>query len=220
MTEKKVQLKPYPYHDGTPNENAAVRSIAVVKPECPMDSRPEILGRDGVARPNPAYTGEENCQQKYKINSQGKWDIEKCISLGHDPYHFTQRRTVLEEVTDENGYVVDSKTRIIKQKKLNVIRVTDNIRVSSRQEVALALARGCKFLEEFGYASPCEFRSCSQPQQVQTQYGKYCSERHARLIAADARKMMLPFGGDPVTQAQAMEEKEQILETMNISRVG
>ena len=220
MTEKKVALKPYPYHDGTPNENAAVRSIALVKPECPMDSRPEILGRDGVARPNPSYTGEENCQMKYKLNGQGVWDVEKCIELGHDPYYYTQRRTVLEEVTDDEGYVIESKTRIVKKRMLNVIRATDNIRVSSKMEVALFLARGCKFLSEFGYESPCEFRNCSGKQLVNTQYGKYCSERHARLIAADARHIVLPIGGDVMSNEQALDEKERALESLNISKVG
>jgi hypothetical protein len=213
-------LKPFPFHDGGVNENAAIRVIRMVQPQCPVDALPEIKNRDGSYSPNPNFTGQQNCQQIYKKNNQGVWDVEKCESLGHDPWHTTFRRPILKEVLDENGYVIETKTQYQVESRLNVIQVSLNRRHSSGMEVALAQAKGCKFMEAFGYASPCEFRNCCNPQKIETRFGNYCSERHARLIAADDRKMMLPVGGDPYTETQAFDEREQMLESINIRKGG
>lgn len=213
-------LKPYPFHDGGVNENAAIRMISMVIPLCPMDSNPEILKKDGTSIPNPRYTGEPNCQQAFKKNEHGVWDVARCISLGHNPYYTVFRKPRTEEVLDAQGYVTESKVRVLKEERLNIIQVSDNPRHTNRTEVALALAKGCKFLEEFGIASPCEFRNCTQPQRIDTKYGKYCSERHARLIAADFKRVILPVGGDPYTQDQAMDERNSMLENLNIRKGG
>jgi hypothetical protein len=221
--------KPYPFHDGGVNENSAIRMVAMVKPGCPMDSNPEILKRDGTSIPNPRYTGEPNCQIAHRINSQGIWDVQYCIAAGHDPYFTIFRKSRTEDEVDAEGYIVGSRQRILKERRLNIEQVSDNPRHSSRMEVPLALARGSILLErfvmedaegEFVIDPPCEFRGCSAPWKVDTRYGRYCSERHARLVAADFQKKMLPVGGDPYTEDQAMEEREQILSSLSIGKTG
>ncbi len=214
------KLEPYPFHDGAVNENAAIRMIRMVIPQCPVDSLPEIKNKDGSYTPNPNFSGEQNCQMAYKINNAGVWDVAKCESLGHDPWHTTFRRPILKEVLDDDGFVVDTKVQYKVEKRLNIIQVSLNQRHSNGMEVALAQAKGCRFLESFGIASPCEFRNCSQPQRIDTRYGKYCSERHARLVAADERHMMLPVGGDPYSEGQAMDERQQMLDSINIRKGG
>ena len=213
-------LKPYPFHDGAVNENAAIRVIRLVIPVCPIDGNPEIKMRDGSYTPNPNYTGEPNCQQARKFNDHCLWDVAKCVELGHDPYYTTIRRPILKEVVDEDGYVTERRTQYVVEKRLNVIAVSDNMRHSSGREVPLAVARGAKTLEDFGYASPCEFRSCSRPQQVDTRYGKYCSERHARLVAADKRQVLLAIPSDPLAADKANESREDALENLNINKAG
>jgi hypothetical protein len=210
VVHAKEGLKPFPFMDWGVNENAPIRMIRMVIPQCPVDGTPELKQRDGTYRPNPAYTGEPNCQQAYKINNFGKWNVKKCEELEHDPWHTTFRRPVSEEILDEQGYVVDIKTRWRVEKRLNVIAVSDNMRHSSGQEVALAVAKGCKYLEDFGYESPCEFRNCSNPQKVNTRFGKYCSERHARLVAADKKHKILAITSDPSDEAtDAVEEHNE-----------
>ena len=221
--EKKAGVKklaPYPFRDGGVNENAAIRMIKMVIPLCPADPNPEILKKDGTSIPNPRYTGEENCQQIFKINNEGRWDVDKCIARGHDPYHTTFRKTIVEDVVGDDGYVIETKMRVKSEKRLNVVQVSDNIRHSSRMSVQLALARGCKFLDFFGIEAPCEFRNCTKPVTVDTRYGKFCSERHARLVAADAKELSLPVGGDPYTHEKAIEERERMLENINIRKGG
>lgn len=209
-------LKPYPFHDGGVNENAAIRVIRMVIPNCPADPSPTLVRRDGTEVPNPRYTGDPNCQQVYQINNHGRWDVSKCIELGHDPYHTTFRKSIVEDVVGDDGYVTDTRTRIAVEKRLNVIAVSVNPRHSSGMDVALAEARGCKRLSDFGFSDPCEFRSCSAPQRVATRYGNYCSERHARLIAADLTEKFLPIGGDPLSEDKALREREELLGNMNI----
>lgn len=211
-------LLPYPFHDGGVNENAAIRMIRMVIPGCPVDGVAETRSKDGTYHPNPNFTGEQNCQQVYKKNNQGVWDVDKCKELGHDPYYTKFRVPIMEEVLDPNGYVTETRIKYRVERRLNIIQVSDNPRHSNRMEVQLALAKGCRFLEDFGIESPCEFRNCSAKTTVDTRYGKYCSERHARLIAADFQKVILPVGGDPYTQDQALEERESMLAALNIRK--
>ena len=75
-TEPKA-LQPFPFTEGGVNENAAIRMVRMVIPLCPADSNPEILRRDGSSIPNPRYTGEPNCQQVYKFNNMGRWDVSQ-----------------------------------------------------------------------------------------------------------------------------------------------
>lgn len=226
------QLRPYPFHDGAVDELAALRMVKMVVPYCPADPRPEIIGRDGTARPNPRYTGEQNCQEAYKKNNGGVWDIEKCESLGHDPWHTAFRKTVVEDVIDDNptledgtpnpnyGYVTEQRTRVKTEKRLNVMQIPDNIRHANKMAIALAIARGARPLEDFGIESPCEFRNCTKPVKEETRYGRFCSLRHAQLVGADARRIMLPVGGDPITEDQAFQEREETLENINVKRLA
>lgn len=214
------KLKPYPFRDGGVNENAAIRMIKMVIPLCPADPNPEILRRDGTSIPNPRYTGEPNCQQVHKFNNMGRWDVAGCEALGHDPWHTVFRKTILEDVLDEDGWVVETKTRVKSEKRLNVIQVSDNPRHTARTEVALALARGSRFLADFGIEAPCEFRNCTKPVEIKTRFGMYCSERHARLVGADFKGILLPVGGDPYTQEKALEQREELLENINIRVAG
>ncbi len=227
--DKVDRHKPYPFHDGGANENAALRMVAMVKPNCPMDSNPEILKRDGTSVTNPRYTGEPNCQLAYRINNQGIWDVQKCISLGHDPYFTVFHKARVEDEVDEAGYITGTRTRILKERRINIDQVSDNPRHSSRMEVPLAMARGLVPLDrfvmvdaegEFVFDACCEFRGCSAPWRVDTRYGRYCTERHARLVAADFQKRMLPVGGDPYSEDQAMQEREDILASLTIGKIG
>lgn len=211
-----VKLKPYPFHDGQTNENAAIRVIRLVVPTCPADPNPEIIRKDGTTVPNPRYTGDPNCQMVYRKNNSGVWDVEKCEALGHDPWHTTFRKSIVEDVVGDDGYVTNTRTRIKTETRLNVIAVSHNPRHTTATEVALAMARGCRRLSDFGYADPCEFRSCSQPQRVTTRYGNYCSERHARLVAADWLEVALPIGGDPVSEDKAMRQRDELLDNLPI----
>lgn len=216
------QLQPYPWPEGGVNENAAIRVIRMVQPMCPVDPVPELLQRDGSYKPNPRFTGEQNCQQLYKKNGQGVWDVEKCISLGHDPWHTSIRKTIVDDVIDPvTGEVTKQRTRVFVEKRLNVIGVTDNPRHSTGTEVQLAIARGCRFLKEFGYEEPCQFRNCTRKQRVQTRFGNYCSERHARLVAADKQEIILPVAsGDEVTADKMARERELALGQIAISEFG
>src|SRR4029077_1798993 len=130
------RLLPYPFHDGGVSENAAIRVIRMVQPQCPVDPLSEIKQKDGTYRPNPNFTGEQNCQQVYKKNEHGVWDVEKCMSLGHDPWHTTFRRPILEEVVDENGFVTETKVRYHVEHRLNIIQVSLNPRHTNGMEVA------------------------------------------------------------------------------------
>lgn len=216
--QEKVVLKKYPWHDGQVNENAAIRVLRMVKPECPVDPVPEIKQKDGSFKPNPRYTGEQNCMQVYKKNNHGVWDIAKCESLGHDPWHTDIRKRIVDDIIDpETGEVTEERTRIIREKRLNIIQVSDNPRHTNGTEVQLALAKGCRFLEDFGIESPCEFRNCTKPKRVKTRYGDFCSERHARLVGADRRGIFLWVAGDPYTEDKhAQSDREDILDNMNV----
>lgn len=216
VDEYKGPMIPYPFNDGGVNENAAIHMLKMVVPICPADPNPEIVGRDGSTRPNPRYTGDPNCQNEYKFNNMGRWDVKKCESLGHNPWYTEFRKSVVSDVIDDNGWVIEQKTKVKVERRLNVIQVSQNPRHTNGTEVALALARGARFLGDFGIKAPCEFRNCTKPVTVKTRYGNYCNERHARLVAADIRKIMLPIGGDPISEDQAFEEREKLLEEIPI----
>lgn len=204
--EKK--LKPYPFNDMGSKDNAAIRMIRMVQPECPIDSVPELKQRDGTYQANPRYTGEVNCQQAYKLDNYGHWAVLKCIALGHNPYYRTARKPVSTEVVDVEGFITETKVRWAKQEVLNLINVSDNIRHSSGKEIEIALGRDAKFIWDFGFKHPCEFRGCSRAWVVDTQYGRYCTERHARLIGADVKRFVLNI----VTDAEMSDDVKELNE--------
>ena len=210
--EKK--LKPYPYLDGGSRDTAAIRMIRMAKPECPIDPNPEINMRDGTTKANPKYTGEANCQQAYKLDNYGHWAVLKCEALGHDPYFRVTRTPRTEEVVDDEGYVTETKVRYLKQRLPNVVAISDNIRHSSGKEVERAVGAGMKFMWEIGYKSPCEFRGCSRDWKIETQYGRYCSERHARLIGADVKRKIMHVVTDAEMADDVKEMNEETLDTI------
>ena len=226
--KKDSTKKPFPFNDGQPNENAAIRVIRVVKPECPIDPTPELRQRDGSYRPNPRYTGEQNCQQLYKKNNYGVWDVEKCESLGHDPWHTVFYRRVVEDVFDpETGEFVEQKVKMVRERRINIIAVSLSMRHTSGTELMLAKARGALTLDEYGsrfpdenYLDPCEFRSCTNKVTIDTRFGRFCGERHARLVAADQRGMMKYVGleRDPGEMWQQSRDAEaaEALERINL----
>ncbi len=214
---KSLKMAPYPFHDGAVNENAAIRMIRMAKPFCPVTTN---MDDPGIKTGTKKYTGDANCQERFKKNNQGVWDVEKCESLGHDPFYTTFRRVEEVNVVDDSGMVTGKRQTEIHERRLNVTQVSDNSRHSNGMDIQLELARGSRFLEAFGIESPCEFRNCVKPKQVKTRYGEYCSERHARLVAADKRGILLPIGGDPYTEDQTLREREDILENLNIGLHG
>ena len=227
--KKDSTKKPFPFNDGQPSDNAAIRVIRMVKPECPIDPTPEIRQRDGSYRPNPRYTGEQNCMQLYKFNNYGKWDVAQCEALGHDPWHTVFYRRIVEDIFDpETGEFVEQKVKMVREKRINIIAVSLNIRHTSGTEQLLAAARGCLTLSEYGerfpdedYEDPCEFRSCTQKVKITTRFGNYCGERHARLVAADQRGIMRFVGiesdiDEQWQQSRAQEAAEE-LERINIA---
>lgn len=216
MPEKKEALKPFPFKNMGVNENAIVRMIKMVAPYCPVDDRPMIKKYvDGrvIDAVNPAYTGEANCQSGAYTRG---WEKE-CESKGHNPYYTTRTHEVLEDDVDENGYIIGSKRKIIKEQLLNVVQVSLSVRHNSGDEVNSARRRGFKFLPELGYEEVCEMRACFTKVHLQTSYGKFCNERHARLVAADYRKLTLVVGS-PDMEGWA-EERENQLNDINLGSV-
>ncbi len=207
------ELQPYPFHDGAVNENAAIRMIRMAKPFCPVTTN---MDDPGIKNGTKKYDHNGSCQERFKFNNQGKWDVEKCVELGHDPFYTTFRKVSEENIVGEDGIVTGKREVVINERRLNIVQVSDNPRHSNGMDVQLELAKGSKFLEDFGIESPCEFRNCVKPKKVKTRYGDYCSERHARLVAADRNEIFLPVGGDPYTEDKAMRERETVLGNLSI----
>ena len=228
VKSKKPGKKPYPFSETGASDNAPIRTIRLVKPECPVDPTPEIRQRDGSYKVNPRYTGEENCQFKYRLNMQGIWDVEQCESLGHDPWHTEFRRRLVDDVIDpETGEVTTQKTKIMVERRLNVVAVSLSERHTSGTELQLAKARGCLTFDEFGerfpdewYETPCEFRQCSRKVTMTTRYGDFCGERHARLCAGEQKGILrfVPNEADPHRGGQAAlgMEYEGRMESINL----
>jgi hypothetical protein len=210
--EKK--LKPYPYNDMGSNPNSAIRMIRMGKPQCPIDGMPELKQRDGTYKANPNFTGEVNCQQAFKLDNYGHWAVLKCEKLGHNPYFRKVRRPFTEEVVDAEGYITETRTRYKMETLPNVINVSDNVRHSSGREIERALGKGCKFIWELGYQHPCEFRGCSQPWRIETKYGRYCNEQHARLIGADVKRKVMNIVTDAEMADDVRELNEEILDAI------
>ncbi len=203
-----AKLKPYPFHDGAVNENAALRMVRMAKPACPITTN---MDDPGIKNGTKKYTGDANCQERFKKNNQGVWDVERCESLGHDPFFTTFKRVEVTNLVGADGTITGQKQTEINERRLNVVQVSDNPRHNTGMSIQLELARGSRFLEDLGYISPCEFRNCVKEKRIKTKFGEFCSERHARLVAADRNEIFLPVGGDPYTEDKTMREREQIL---------
>lgn len=214
----KEKLEPYPYKEiGGATDASAVRMLKMVAPYCPVESNPfRQTGRPGEQIPNPHYTGETNCQLAYKLNNQGRWDVSKCEAAGHEPYYFNQTSTIVEPIVEPDGTITGQKQRVLGAKRLNVIQVPVGPRYASDTTYQLAIARGVRPLEDFGIESPCEYRNCWEPKRTVTRYGSYCGGRHARLIAADRRKLAVPLAGGNDMDDDMFMEWEEKLDSINI----
>ena len=224
-----IQKRPFPFHESGASDNAPIRIVRMWKPECPVDPTPELRQKDGTYRPNPRYTGGDNCQQVYKLNNQGVWDVAKCESFGHDPWHTVFRKVLVEDVVDpDTGEVTKTKNKIVVERRPNIVSITLNVRHSSGTELLLAKARGYKTIDEYGaehpdewFESPCEMRACTNKVTLRTErYGDFCSERHARLVAAEARGILRFVRNDQDIyqggQDKLQSEWENQLEAINL----
>lgn len=212
------KLKPYPFRDGGAKDNIPIRMVRMAIPYCPCDPRPELMDKAGNVFANPHFTGEPNCQEEYKLNNMGRWDVQKCIDLGHNPYFTVRRQKIVEEEVDENGYVTGVKTRVKKTELLNIRPIPVSVRHSTNKRMEIEVARGARPLSDFGYESPCEYRGCSARVTIETRYGRYCNERHARLIAAAERGVLLPISADTggETADKTEMEYEDLLERIRL----
>jgi len=215
-------LKPYPYKGSGVNENAAVRMVKMVVPQCPCESDADAqriedaFERQGLkrrTRPIQKYRGIDNCQSgRFRY---GWW--EDCEAKGHNPYWSSTVTQREETVTDENGYVTGTRIKEVIKEHLNVVQVPVSRRHDSGQAVPLARQRGAKFLHELGFKNVCEMRNCENPARLRFKFGEFCSERHARLVQADNKKVMLIVGGDEESQWQ--EKREEQLQELALGPV-
>jgi len=189
-------LKQLPKRQIGVREGANVRMILMAQPICPIDDLPfhnKLINGEVVEVPNPKYTGELNCQNEFS-GAVGWWEI--CMSRNHDPYYTTKyirrEEDVVEVQEDGTELVVESRMKKVRLKILNVARVAAYTRVSGgRGPLYARVLKGFRDLSDMGYEPVCEFRNCELPVTVDSRYGKFCGQRHARLIGADVEIVFL-----------------------------
>ena len=171
------------------SEMANIRMIKMARPTCPTPTHPSEPGFDADT---------PNCQREFN-GRIGWWD--KCAERGHNPYF--RIKEVVKEVPvwekDEHGeeYLKETKTIRTEVEIPNISQVAFSERVNSGQGVTIARQRkGFKLLPEIGYDPVCEYRNCEAPVAINTIYGDYCGEQHARLIGADVEKIELEVHPD------------------------
>lgn len=187
-------------------EGAAIRMVKLMRPICPNSNK----------KPDELLPGEFNCQRDTD-NAVGWWDL--CESRGHNPYFTVHERPVptpiieVDEVTGEKAIVGEKKV-LVEETWPNIAQVALSERINSGRGVQNAINRkGFKMLSDFGYEEVCQFRNCQKPVGVKTVYGDYCSEEHARLIAADVEGVTLEVQGNPHHERSARKRKRQLRET-------
>ena len=175
-------LKELPFSRGPVVERAATRMVKVMRP---------LHG---------------DCQHEFK-NGRGWWKI--CDQRGHDPY-FRSRETIKKVAIKEKGE--DGRTRVTGYEEIvegetrpNIKAVPMNIRINSAQSLQKGIVnRGYRPVTDFGYKPLCEMRNCEAPGKVDTRYGRYCTERHARLVAANEEEK-LRFVENPKKQREVLD---------------
>ena len=179
------KLESLPQRQMGVRESANVRMKKMARPVCPIQDDPD----------KPGYTGEPNCQRLHN-NYPGWWDY--CANQGHDPYFSkvpakTVTENILSDKEGEEGLIIGRRERQVGGgKKLNMVQVVIDTRHNSgRGERYSKGLKGRKELSEFGYAEKCEYRNCEIDAKLQTRYGMFCNDRHARLIGAAVEGMML-----------------------------
>lgn len=160
-------------------ETSNIRMKKMARPLCPVVDDPN----------SPYYTGEPNCQRMHN-NYPGWWDY--CADQGHDPYYRITKRITKEPVVGDDGIITGYREKQLINKKLNLVQVAIGTRFhSGRGETISKGLKGRKDLTEFGLKEKCEYRNCEIDAALQTKYGLFCNERHARLVGADVEGMML-----------------------------
>ena len=191
--------------------------IKMVVPECKAESDADAerienaFERRGLkrrTRPPLHLRGQENHQSgQYRA---GWW--EECEASGHNPYWTVTETIRQEDVVDEEGFVTGQRQKLVTKEFLNVIQVPMSPRHDAGQSVAGAIARGARFLPDMGYQNVCMMRNCENTSTLRWDFGEFCNERHARLVYADLRKVMLIVhaAGEEIA-GQTMEDQLQEL---------
>lgn len=151
----------------------------------------------------------KECQLEFR-NGRGWWKI--CDSRGHDPYYRKTEEIVKVPVREERDgrVMVTGYEEIINTtKRPNLKAVNVHIRVNSGRSLEKGIVnRGYRPLTDFGYHPMCEMSKCEAPSKIDTRYGRYCKERHARLVGANVEERALP-----VNDVKALRE---VLDSVNI----
>ncbi len=191
-------------------EQSNIRMKKFARPICPIQDLEELVQRDGTIIPNPNYDGSINCQRE--MNGYPGWWIV-CEKRGHDPYFTVKRRIVKEPVVDEeqDGLITGYRERRVVTKKLNMTQVALGTRFHSGRGEAISVGlKGRKELSEFGYNDLCEYRNCERDATIDTRYGKFCGDRHARLIGADVESFMLETSRNQTLKKSANKQLKEI----------
>jgi hypothetical protein len=142
----------------------------------------------------------------------------------HDPYSSMQPmgppKPIFEELED-GTYKQVGVEELRWTKKLNLIQIADDVKVSSGRQVQIQLERGSKFPEDLGYAPLCDYNNCweSNPKHlarqiiehegVQTVVGKYHTRDEAAIMTLRTRGTPVYLGMDKDIQRRR-EQLEQV----------
>lgn len=203
--------------------NAALRDVVLGQPICPKS---QIRGKlvNGNYEPPEIGPNDMPCSL-----AGGDWWV-MCADKGHEPY-FTQGATYhtedVTEIVDGVEYVVNTRKRIVRYKRLNATRVSPNVRHDSGTKVAKKVTyHGYKTLESLGFEPVCQFRGCQKPPTVRSQYGDYCDEAHMALVAANEQETFLPIPNgrtDVGAEKRIARERNQMLREslpLRITEIG
>ena len=185
-------------------ETSSVRRKVMAAPRCPKVDDPEKKG----------YDGEPNCQNETQ-SAPGWWKL--CEERGHDPYYSVDRKITKEPIVGEDGIITAYREKVIEKRRLNTVTVPIGTRFhSGRGEQITRGLKGRRSLTEMGFKEKCEYRNCELDAKLNTKYGEFCGERHARLIGGDVEGMLLP-----VTRlGRINNEGNKMLKTLDLDFEG
>ncbi len=184
-----LDLKSLPQNQIGVTELGNIRTVKLAAPICPI----RVGYSPDSPRFQPEYVGEINCSFRGPEGGKPWWTL--CVSRNHDPYFTVNKVETSEDILDDEGYVVKTRKKVTETKQLNLVQVPLGLRYSSGKAVAASMMfKGRKPVTEFGYKELCEYRNCETDARLKTRYGKYCNERHARLIGSDAESLLVGVG--------------------------
>lgn len=169
--------------------NVGLRMLKMCRPICP-NSRIEMeQDSAGNWRAKGRGPDEMNCQ----LNG-GRWWIA-CEERGHEPYWtvsrwYTQREILQEIVVDgakTGEFEVEKVARVpheVRRPNLAQVAIARNINNGRGPEDAIQ-RKGFKYLGTLGFEEVCQYRNCMRavnPKHVIDGLGRYCSQRHLRLV--------------------------------------